>query len=47
MLAKPSVQRNTEEPGLPFPAISIAVTRAGPSAVCPLASVLLILLSKF
>jgi hypothetical protein len=39
-LANPSVQRITEEPGLPLEATSIADTNAGPKAVCPLASVL-------
>lgn len=40
MFAKPSVQRTTDDPGLPFEATYIAETSAGPKAVCPLASVL-------
>lgn len=37
IFAKPSVHNITVEPGLPFDAISIADTKAGPNAVCPLA----------
>lgn len=46
MFARPSVQRITDEPGLPFEAISIAATKAGPNAVCPFAYCLLRLLIK-
>jgi len=37
MFAKPSVQRTTVDPLLPFDATSIAATKAGPKAVCPFA----------
>ena len=37
MFAKPSVQRTTDEPGLPLEATSIEDSKAGPRAVCPFA----------
>lgn len=47
MLANPSVQSTTEDPGLPFEATSIEDNKAGPNAVCPFAYVLVKLLIKF
>ena len=44
ILAKPSVHKITEDPGAPLDAIQIAVTSAGPKAVCPLDYVLFKLL---
>jgi len=40
ILAKPSLQMTTVEPGLPLPAISIAERIAGPKDVAPDASIL-------
>lgn len=47
MFAKPSVQRTTEDPGLPFEATSIDESKAGPNAVWPLASVFVKLFIRF
>ena len=46
MLASPSVHRITDEPLLPLEATSMAATKAGPRAVCPLASAFVNLLSN-
>jgi len=47
MFAKPSVQRTTDDPGLPLAATSIDDNKAGPKAVWPLAYVLFKLLMRF
>jgi hypothetical protein len=46
MFARPSVHRITDDPRLPLAAMFKAVINAGASAVCPDASILLILLIK-
>lgn len=38
ILASPSVHKTTEEPGLPFDAKTIDVSKAGPRAVGPVSS---------
>jgi len=38
MLASPSVQRITDDPGAPYEAMAIAEAKAGPSAVGPVSS---------